>query len=92
MASVTDKATGTKKFITSDSFGGCMNRNDFLIDLRRIGHTVHRCEIAEVFEFVLDNGFEPDSEIVFKAARNAYESDDLTLAGFELAMGEILMA
>lgn len=71
---VTDKFNGKKFFFKSRDFG-CRSRKEFIADLHSNGYAIHRVEIEEVFDYVLENT--NCEKVDYEAARLAYKDGKL---------------
>lgn len=67
---------GDKRVRTSKDFGGYERKSDFVRDLRHNGYTVHRCEISDVYDFVVASDC-IDDNLVWQAARLAFREGRL---------------
>lgn len=74
MAFVTDRFDG-KKFIFKSSDFGCRSRKEFIEDLHSNGYSIHRVEIEEVYDYVLENT--NCEKVDYEAARLAYRAGKL---------------
>lgn len=73
-AYVTDKFDGKKFFFKAKDFG-CKSRKEFIDDLHSNGYAIHRVEIEEVFDCVLENTNCEEAD--YEAARLAYKDGRL---------------
>lgn len=79
-AYVTYRPTGEKFFKTDSDF---RSKTSYAKDLRANEFIVHRVEIAEVYDFVIENTNCEDFD--YEAARLAFKNGELTLEGFHKA-------
>lgn len=71
---VKDKANGEKFFFKSRDFG-CRSKKEFIDDLHSNGYAIHRVEIEEVYDYVLENT--NCEKVDYEAARLAYKDGKL---------------
>ncbi len=72
---VTDKRANEKFFFNSEDCGGYSSKKKFVAELHSNGYTVHRCEIKEIYDYVLENT--NCEKVDYEAARLAYRDGRL---------------
>lgn len=81
------KPTGQKMFKTDEDY---KTKSAFVNDLKRNEYIVYRCEISDVYDFVLGSTNCEDED--FDAARLAYKRGELNWNGFKQAKQDLKIA